>query len=72
MVIANVFPKLEAVKNLVTPLFKKRCFGTGLDSRHVKVSQALLKSAWECFYHVFWSIWAKLIRKIFPQVLSEI
>ena len=32
MIIANVFPKLQTVKNFVTPLCKKRRFGTRLDS----------------------------------------
>ena len=38
MVLANVFSKLQTVKNIVTPLCKKRRFGTRLDSRHVKLS----------------------------------
>ena len=44
MVIANVFPKLQSVKNFVTPLCKKCRFGTHLDSRHVKVSGIRAKS----------------------------
>ena len=44
MVLANVFPKLQTVKNFVTSLCKKRRFGTRLDSRHVKVSRILTKS----------------------------
>ena len=38
MVVPNVFPKLQTVKNFVKPLSKKRHFGTRLDSRHVKLS----------------------------------
>ena len=72
MVIANVFPKLQTVKNFVTPLCKKRRFGTRLDSPRVKVSRILAKCPGECFYHVFWSIWGKLIWKISPLVLGEI
>ena len=72
MVIANVFSKLQTVKNIVTPLFKKRCFGTRLDSRHVKVFRILEKSVWKCFYHVFSSIWRNLISNISPLVLGEI
>ena len=45
MVIANVFQKLQTVKNFVTPLCKKRRFRTRLDSRHVKVSRILAKSS---------------------------
>ena len=44
MVIANVFPKLQTVKNFLTPRCKKRRFGTRLDSRHVKVSRTVVKS----------------------------
>ena len=53
MLIANEFPKLETVKNLVRPLSKKRRFRKSFDSQHVKESQTLVKSAWEHFYHFF-------------------
>ena len=45
MVIANVFPKLQTVKNFVRLLRKKRRFRTSFDSQHVKVSKTLAKSA---------------------------
>ena len=45
MVVANVFPNVQTVKNLVTPLYKKRRFGARLDSGHVKVSRTLPKSS---------------------------
>ena len=41
MVIDNVSPKLQTVKNFVRPLFKKRRFGTRFDGQHVKVSRIL-------------------------------
>ena len=44
MVIANMFPKLQAVKNVVTTPCKKCRFGTRLDSRHLKVSGILAES----------------------------
>ena len=44
MVIANVFPKLQSVKNFVRPLCKKRRFRTRFDTQHDKVSQILAKS----------------------------
>ena len=44
IVIANVFPKLQTVGNLLRPLSKKRRFRTGFDSQHVKASQILAKS----------------------------
>ena len=53
MVIANVFRKLQTVKNFLRPLCKKRRFGTRFDSQHVRVSQILAKSPWELFSHIF-------------------
>ena len=38
MVIANVSPKLQTVKNFVGPLCKKRIFGTRFDTEPDKVS----------------------------------
>ena len=69
---ANVFSKLQTVKNFVAPLCKKRCFGTRLDSRHVKVSRIFVKSPWEFFYHIFSHIWGKLISIISPLGLGGI
>ena len=53
MVIANMFRKLETGKNFVTTPCKKCCFGTRLDSEHVKVFQIVAESTWERFFHVF-------------------
>ena len=44
IVIANVFPKVQTVENLLRPLSKKRRFGTLLNSQHVKTSQIPAKS----------------------------
>ena len=71
VVILNVFPQLQTVKNFCSPLCKKRYFGTRLDSRGLKVSRTLAKSPWECFYDLFSSIWGKLIWKMSPLVLTE-
>ena len=38
MFIANVFPKLQTVKNFLRPLCKKRLFGTRFHTQHDKVS----------------------------------
>ena len=59
--IANLFPKLQTVKYLVRPLYKKQRFRTNFDSPHVKGFQTLLKSAWEHFNHIFPSLWENLI-----------
>ena len=53
IVLANVFPKLQTVKNLVRLLSKKRRFTTRFDSQHVKGSQMLAKSPWQHIYHFF-------------------
>ena len=66
IVIANVFPKLRTVKDLVWPLSKKGRFRTSFDSQDVKGSQTLLKSAWENFYHIFSSLWGEIIEKKLP------
>ena len=72
VVIANVFPKLQTVKNLVRPFCKKRRFGTRFDSQHVKEFQVLAKSPWDRFYDVFSTLWEKLIWKMSPLVLGKI
>ena len=72
MVIANIFQKLQTLKNLVRPFCKKRRFGTRSYSQDVKVCQVLAKSPWYCFYHAFWSFWGKSICKMSPLVLGKI
>ena len=74
MVITNIFPQLQIVKNLVRPLCKKCSFRTRFDSQHVKVSQKLAKSPWENIFHVFPLFWENLIwemsRRLFPEILG--
>ena len=72
MVIANIFPKSQTMKNFVRRLCKKRRFRTRFDSQHVKVSQILEKPPSEHFYHVLSSFWEKLVWKISPVLLSQI
>ena len=69
---ANLFPKLQTVKNLVRPLSKKRRFRTHIDRQDVKASQILAKLPWERLYHVFSSFSGKVIWKMSPLVLCEI
>ena len=71
-VIANVFPKLQTVKNLFKTICKKCRFRTCFDSQHVKAFQIHAKSPWDCFYQVFSSFSGKLIRKMSPLALGEI
>ena len=72
IVIANVFPKLQTMKNLARTLPKKCCFLARFESQPVKASQILAKSTWERFYHVLSSFPGKLIWKMSPLVLGEI
>ena len=72
IVIANIFPKLQTVKDFVRPISKKRSFRISFHSQHVKGSQTLVKSAWEPFYHIFSSLWEEIIWKISPSLKFEI
>ena len=53
IVIANVLPKLQTVKDLVKKLSRKLRFRTFFGSQDVKGSQTLVKSAPEQFYDFF-------------------
>ena len=72
ILIAHVFPKLATVQGLVTPLTIQRRLKTPFDSQHVKRFQALTKSSWERFYHIFSSLWGEMIWKISPWLKFEI
>ena len=72
VVIANVLPKLENVKDLVRPHSKKRRFRSSFDSQHVKASETLGKSAWEHFYHIFSSLREEMTWKMSLLVKFEI
>ena len=71
-VIANVFAKLQTVKELFRTLSKKRCFRTRINSRHVKVSQIHGKSWWANIYDVSSSFSWRFVWKMSPLVLGEI
>ena len=45
IVIANVFPKLQTLKELVSLFPIRHSFRTPFDSHHVKGTQTLMKSA---------------------------
>ena len=72
VVIANVFPKLQNVKDLVRPHSKMCYFRTSFDSEHIKASETLVKSAREHFYHIFSSLWEEMIWEMSPLVKFEI
>ena len=56
--------ELATVQGLVTPLTIQRRLKTSFQSQHVKRFQTLVKSSWEHFYHIFWSLWGEIIWKI--------
>ena len=54
IVLADVFPKLQTVKNFLRTLSKKHRLRTRIDSQHVKASQMLgnlHESAFTMFFH---------------------
>ena len=72
VVIGNVFPKLQSVKDLVRTLSKKRCLGISFHTQHVKGSQTIVTSVLGHFYHIFSSFWGKMVWKISPLLKFEI
>ena len=69
--IAYGFPKLQTAKNLVRPVSRKSRLRTPFDSQYVKGAQALAKSAWQHFYQISSSLWAKLTWKRSLLVICE-
>ena len=57
---------------MLRPLSKKHRFRTTFDSQHVQGFQALVKSSWEHFYLIFWSLSGKRIWKMSLLVICEI
>ena len=63
---------MQTVNDFVRALSKKCCFRTSSQNQHVKGSQALVKSTWEHFDQIFWSLWEELIWQIFPLLKFDI
>ena len=53
IVIATLFRKLQTVKDLVRPLFKKHRSRKPFDSQHVKGCQTLVKYSCKDFHYFF-------------------
>ena len=51
---------------------KKPIVRTLMDSQHVIVYETLHKSAWQYFYHIFWSLWKEISSNNSLLVVSEI
>ena len=71
IVIANVFPKLQTVKNFVRTFSKKHGFRQHFDSEHVKASKYLQNLHESTFIIFFSSFSGKLIWKTSPLKLGE-
>ena len=69
---ANIFPRLQTLKDLVRPLSKKDRLRTSVRSQHVERFQTLVKYAWERFYHIFLSLWELITWKIYLLFNFEI
>ena len=69
VVIANIFPKLQNLKDFVRQHSKKRTFRSSFESQHVKGSQTLVRSASENFSFILSSLWGDMIWK--PSLLVK-
>ena len=80
-VIAEVFPKLQSLKNKVRAMSIKTRFKGSFKKQHGKCAQTLFKFAWQNLYHIYWSLWRQLtfkksllvickISRLFPNTLS--
>ena len=56
IVIATLFRKLQTVKDLPRPLYKKQRFRAPFDSQDVRASQSLVKYDCEHIHHIFSSL----------------
>ena len=72
MVITNLFPILQNVKSWSDHSLKSVVSQHPLTVNYLKGCQTLKKSAWEHFYHIFSSLWMKMIRKISPLLNFQI
>ena len=70
-IIVYVFPKLWTVIDVIRQMSKKPCLRTLFHSQHAKGSQALIKSTWQHFYHIFSLLWLKLSKKMYLLVICE-
>ena len=79
--IAEVIPKLQTPKNMVTSMSKKSRFKGSFAQQHGKGAQSSLKFAWQHLCHIYWSLWMQLtckkyllvtckISRLFPNTLS--
>ena len=79
--IADVFPKLRTLKNMIISMLKKSCFRASVEKQHRKCPKALFKFEGQPLDHIPWSLGSQLsykkcllaickISKLFPNTLS--
>ena len=51
--IANVFPKLQTLKNMVRSMPKMSSFRAAVEKQHRKCAQTLFKFEGELIYHIY-------------------
>ena len=61
--IAEVFPKLQTAKNMVTSVSKKSRFNGSFGNKHGKRAKTLVKFSWHYLYQIYWSLWRELTCK---------
>ena len=61
--IAEVFPKLQTPKSMVTSISKKSRFNGSFRKQYGKRAQTLLNFAWQYLYRIYWSLWRQLTCK---------
>ena len=70
--IAEVFPKLQSLKNKLRAMSIKSRFKGSFKKQHGKGAQTLWKFAWQHLYHIYWSLWRQLTFKKFLLVICKI
>ena len=61
--IAYLFLKLQAEKDVVRQMYKKSSFTRPFNKKHIARSQTLLKCSRQHLYHIYWPLWRKLSSK---------
>ena len=78
--VADVFPNIRNLKNVVTSISKKSCFRSPFEKQDIKRDQILLKVERHHIYHLYWSHWGQfsskksllVICKIFRQFVNTV
>ena len=72
IVIADVFPKLRAAKNLLRSISKKTRFREPFERQNGKGTSSLLKFERQHLHQIYWSMWRQLTYKKSLLVIYKI